>query len=108
MDVRRTQFPLRLYATFLIALSDWLVFAVNLAVPPSQFWSVNLTGAGLAMFTVWLLEGENGEGATLPRATKALSAGLIVAAPFPILGTLTAAGALTWSLAQSVLQRKAH
>jgi hypothetical protein len=108
MDLRHAQFPLRLYAALVIALSDWLVFTVSLVTSAEQFWSINLTFAGLAAFTVWLLEGENGEGASWARALRATSAAVLVAVPFPLLGTVTVASALSWPFAQNALQRRAH
>jgi hypothetical protein len=106
MDLTHTAFPFRLSVAFAIALSDWLVFALNLAGAGKQFWAINLSGAGLALVTCWLIEGENGEHFSWHRALHALAAALIVVVPFPVLGTLTAALALTWSLMHNVLQRR--
>lgn len=108
MGTRHTAFPLRKSESIVAALSDWLTFAITVGATADQYWSITLTGAGLAFVTCWLIEGEDGEGFTRLRFARALGAGVIVAVPLPILGTLTAAAALSWGRLQSVLARRAH
>jgi hypothetical protein len=106
MDLRHTAFPYRLSVALAIALSDWLVFALNLAGAGKQFWAINVSGAALALVTCWLIEGENGEHFSWRRALHACAAALLVVVPFPVLGTLTAALALSWSFLHNLLQRR--
>jgi hypothetical protein len=108
MDVRQTAFPLRTSEALVAALSDWLVFAITTGSTAEQYWAIVFSGAGLAFVTCWLIEGENGEGFTRPRIARALAAAAIVAVPSPVVGTLTAAAALSWTWMQGVLGRRVH
>jgi hypothetical protein len=108
MDVGRAPFPLRTSEAVLAALSDWLVFALNLGTIDEQHWIIGLAGSGLAFVTCWLIEGEGGEGFTRARFARAFAAAVIVAVPSPILGTLAAAAALSWSWMQNALERRLH
>lgn len=108
MDVGRAPFPLRTPEAVLAALSDWLVFALKLGTIAEQHSAITVAGSGLAFVTCWLIEGESGEGFTRARLARALAAALIVALPTPLLGTLTALAALSWTWMQGVLQRRLH
>jgi hypothetical protein len=108
MGTRHTAFPLRTSEAVVAALSDWLTFALTVGSSSEQYWAINLTGAGLAFVTCWLIEGEDGGGFTRLRFARALGAAAIVAVPLPVLGTLTAAAALSWSRLQGARRRRAH
>ena len=108
MGVRHTAFPLRTSEALVIALSDWLAFAFTVSSTAEQTWAINAAGAGLAFVTCWLIEGEDGEGVRRVRLARALGAAAIVGVPLPVLGTLTAAAALSWSWVRGVLERRAH
>jgi hypothetical protein len=108
MGVRQTAFPMRAPEALAVALSDWLAFALSASSADAQYWAINLSGAGLAFVTCWLIEGEDGEGFRRQRAGRALGGAAIVAVPLPVLGTLAAVAALSWSWLQGVLARRVH
>ena len=85
---------------------DWLMFAANLLFSARELLSITLFGVALCAALVLWIEHLR-DGATWKLAgQKAVAAGLAVAVPLPIVGSMVGAIGLVWALIAGPPQRK--
>src|SRR5689334_9687309 len=98
------QCPIQMASAVVMLVAEWLVYALNMATWAFEFWYIDVAGALLACVSVAMAE--SALGATVKEAwLKGVAVGLIVAIPFPVVGTVLAVAALGWHLVTGLQRR---
>jgi len=89
--------PLTTLSSFVVLLLDWTLFAFIVQAPNAAALAT-LVAVGSTTLAVSLCERRTAENRFAPRWMRALGAGIAVAIPLPMYGTLLALTCVAWSL----------
>jgi hypothetical protein len=92
----RTALPLCTSSSFVVLSLDWLSFAY-VTQAPQQVAMVTALASLATVLLVWTLEPSDGRDAFAPRSLRALGAGISVAIPLPLYGTIVAIVLIAWA-----------
>jgi hypothetical protein len=101
-------FPFHALSVVAMLGCDWFIYLGNMATHMEAVTAWVLTGSVAAGILTVLAEREIGGASRLASALRAAAAGLLVAAPLPLLGTLLAAVAMLWALGSLLFRSEAQ
>lgn len=88
--------PLGIASSFIVITFDWALFAL-VSAQPQRALLTTVLAALLVTLATYLLERDAAGVEFAPRAARALGAGVAVALPLPLYGSLLGAAAGVWT-----------
>jgi hypothetical protein len=97
--------PLHAGSALLVALADWLVFALNMATGMDAYWTINVGTALVAGGLVALVQRLYAKDGARDALLKGAVGTIVVGLPLPLMGSAVALAALTWAWMSSLSRR---